>query len=305
MQSGWFLTLAADDLLSHVLPHEVFGTTWLNNHMFMALVAAALVLIVTARLASRMRPHGRGIDDYITRGRASQIFEVICEFLRDHMARPALGPLTDKYIYYVWTVFFFVVFCNLLGLIPFGAILALTQGAITGDWDTAAHTTAHLGGTATSNLGITGAMATLSFVMIVGVGVREQGIAYFKHFCPVPPKPWPMLLIAVPLIGLEAMGLVIKCVVLAMRLFGNMLAGHLVIAALIGLIITYGTTLAAELGVGVIVMIGATAISLLELFVALLQAFIFTFLTVLFIAAGAVHHDEHHEEHAEHETVTA
>ncbi|MAE62229.1 MAG: ATP synthase F0 subunit A [Planctomycetaceae bacterium] len=300
MQPCWSLTLGADSehLMGHVLPHKVFGTEWLTNHMLMALVAAVLVLLAFSVLASRIRPRGSGVDAYITKGRVSQIFEVICEYLRSEIVRPTLGKLTDKYIYYVWTVFFFVVFCNLLGMVPFGAILGFIDGIVTGDWHQAANTTAHIGGTATSNLGVTGPLAVLSLIMIVGVGIREQGIAYFKHFCPVPLTPWPMVFIAVPLVFLEVLGLFIKCVVLAMRLFGNMVAGHLVIAAMIG-IITGVKVLAAGIAVGAVVMLGATAISLLELFVAFLQAFIFTFLTVLFIAAGAVHHDEQEHDHVE------
>ena len=298
MQPGWFLILGADSehLMEHVLPQDLFSIKGLTvtNHMLMALVAALLALVVFTRLAARMRRRSDGVDEYITKGRVSQIFEVICEYLRNEMVRPTLGKLSDKYIFYIWTVFFVVLFCNLLGMVPFGAIIALVHGSFTGEWKHVAETSAHIGGTATSNLGVTGPLAVLSLIMIVGVGVRERGLSYFKHFCPVPLKPWPMAFIAVPLVFLEVLGLFIKCVVLAMRLFGNMVAGHLVIAAMIG-IITGVEVLAAGLGVGVIVMVGAAAISLLELFVAFLQAFIFTFLTVLFIAAGAVHHGEHED----------
>lgn len=287
MNSTATLTLAEDDLLSHVLPHEVAKVAGLSitNHMLMGLVASALVLVVFAYVASKIRTQGEGVDAYVTKGRVAQMFEVICVYLRENVARPNLGDLTDKYIYYIWTVFFFVLFCNLLGLVPIGPIAAL----VTGDAQAS-----HIAGTATSNLNVTGSLALISFVAIIGVGVHEQGLKYFGHFAPVPFKPWPMIPLALFLIVLEAAGLVIKVVVLAMRLFGNMLAGHLVLAALIAMIFTFAKV-SATLGyaVGVGVMVGATAISLLELFVAFLQAFIFTFLTVLFIAAGAVHHGEH------------
>lgn len=281
------LTLAEGDLLSHALPHkvtEVAGLT-ITNFMLMGLVSSVLVLVVFSYVASRVKTRGTGVDAYITKGRIAQVFEVICIYLRENVARPNLGHLTDKYIYYIWTVFFFVLFCNLLGMIPIGPIVAL----ITGDPHAAG-----IAGTATSNLNVTGALALVSFVAIIGVGVHEQGLKYFGHFAPVPFKPWPMIPLALFLIVLEAAGLVIKIVVLAMRLFGNMLAGHLVLAALIAMIFTFAQV-SALLGyaVGVGVMVGATLISLLELFVAFLQAFIFTFLTVLFIAAGAVHHGDH------------
>jgi F-type H+-transporting ATPase subunit a len=297
LNSTVLLTLAEDDLLSHVLPHPVMevGGLTITNHMLMGLVAAALVLVIFAYVASRVRTKGDGIDAYVTKGRVAQTFEVICVYLRENVARPNLGDLTDKYIYYIWTVFFFVLFCNLLGMVPIGPIAALIMQ------DPHA---SHIAGTATSNLNVTGSLALISFIAIIGVGVHEQGVSYFKHFAPVPFKPWPMIPLAVFLIVLESAGLVIKVVVLAMRLFGNMLAGHLVLAALIAMIFTFAKV-SALLGysVGIGVMVGATAISILELFVAFLQAFIFTFLTVLFIAAGAVHHGEHgHDEahaHAE------
>jgi F-type H+-transporting ATPase subunit a len=97
---------------------------------------------------------------------------------------------------------------------------------------------------------------------------------------------------------LEWMGLVIKCVVLAMRLFGTMMAGHLVIAAFVALIhkAYLGGGEALGYGVGVAVVVGGVALTLLELFIALLQAFIFTFLTVLFISSTAVEHEEEHAE---------
>lgn len=286
------LTLAEGDLLSHVLPYpvtEVAGLT-ITNHMLMGLVASILMLVVFSYVALRVRTRGEGVDAYVTKGRVAQMFEVICIYLRENVARPNLGDLTDKYIYYIWTVFFFVLFCNLLGLVPIGPIVALISG------DPHASSVA---GTATSNLNVTGALASISLVAIIGVGLREQGLKSFAHFAPVPFKPWPMIPLALFLIVLEATGLVIKVIVLAMRLFGNMLAGHLVLAALIAMIFTFAKV-SATLGyaVGVGVMIGATAISLLEIFVAFLQAFIFTFLTVLFIAAGAMHHDDHDHEEA-------
>ena len=103
---------------------------------------------------------------------------------------------------------------------------------------------------------------------------------------------------------LEWMGLLIKCTVLAMRLFGTMMAGHLVLTAFVMLIFTAAsasTTLGY--GVGVAVVIGGTMLSLLELFICMLQAFIFTFLTVLFISSGAVHEHEEHE-HGAHDPLS-
>ena len=283
-------TLAAENLLDHVLAHPVVEfegflgnvANWITNHILMSLVSAILVLLVFVYVAARVQPRGQGAEAHVTRGPVAQLFETILLFLRDQMARPQLGHLTDRYIPYIWTVFFFVLFCNLLGLIPLGALAGLVT--------LNQHVSHAIGGTATGNISITLALAFLSLIAIVFIGVKEQGMHYFAHFSPGPIWMAPLL------VPLEVMGLFIKCCVLALRLFGNMLAGHLVIAALLGLIISAGG-LVGQVGVGIPVILGAVAISMLELFVAFLQAFIFTFLTVLFIAAGAAHgeHDEHHD----------
>lgn len=287
--------VVAEDLLSHVLPHKIAGLNVgglaITNQMLMSFLAAILVVGVFGYVATRVRTHGSGVDAYVTRGRFAQLFEVIAIYLRQNVAQPSLQHLTDKYIYYVWSVFFFILFINLLGILPIGPLLV---------WITGNEHLAHMGGNANTNLSMTAAMATLSFLMIVGVGIKEQGMKSFAHFAPIPI--WPimngasiaMLPLALFLVVLEAAGLIIKCVVLAMRLFGTMLAGHLVIAALIGMILASGSWL-----VGGAVMVGGLLISLLELFIIFLQAFIFTFLTVLFISAGAVHeHEDHEKDHA-------
>lgn len=285
--------LAAENLLEHVLAHPIYEAEgfmgmmlgWITNHILMALVSAILVLVTFWYVAAKVQPSGEGAEAHVTRGPVAQLFETILVFLRDQMARPQLGHLTDKYIPYIWTVFFFVLFCNLLGLIPLGAVIALATDN--------KHISHAIGGTATGNIAITGALALLSLIAIIFIGIKEQGSHYFAHFSPGPIWMAPLL------VPLEVMGLFIKCCVLALRLFGNMLAGHLVIAALLGLIITaYNASgVMGQIGVGIPVILGAVAISMLELFVAFLQAFIFTFLTVLFIAAGAAHgeHDEAHD----------
>ena len=102
-----------------------------------------------------------------------------------------------------------------------------------------------------------------------------------------------MLLIGIPLYFLEWLGLFIKCIVLAMRLFGTMMAGHLVIAAFIGLVFMAAeVSIGLAYGVEIAVILGGIALTLLELFICFLQAFVFTFLTVLFISMTASSHHE-------------
>ncbi len=309
------LLLAASDPTSHVVSHplyEVFkarvaseGTDMpffnvqdgiyrfaITNHLMMTFVTGVLVVLTFWFLARRVRVTGQGLEAYQTKGRVSQLLEMMCSFIRDEVARPNLHGMTDKYIYYIWTVFFFILFANVIGLIPIGSIVYMFTG-------NPHHL--HLGGTATGTLSLNAVMATLSFIAILFIGIRETGFKTFMaHFNPMG---WdgPKLLsygIGIPLYALEWMGLLIKCTVLAMRLFGTMMAGHLVIAAFIGMIFLAGHT-AAGMGYGVMIMviIGGIALTLLELFICCLQAFIFTFLTVLFISLVASHHgDDHHED---------
>jgi len=259
--------LASENPLSHVVQHPLFtlqvGSWQLNfsNHMLMALVAG-LLMIIFLPLAARQRtmvPQG-----------ARNLVETICEFLREKVARPQLGENTDRFIKYLWTIFYFILFCNLLGMIPTDGILYFLIGKN------------HLGGTATCNIYITGTLAVTAFIMVHVSGIRHQGLFnYIKHF--VPTVPWPLIPI---LFVLELLGAFIKPFALAIRLFANMLAGHTVLAALIGMaLVLHNYTIAG------VTILGASALSLLELFVAFLQAYIFTFLTTIFISAAV--HPEH------------
>ena len=133
--------------------------------------------------------------------------------------------------------------------------------------------------------------------MMVVNGLRFGGKAYIAHFCPGP------LLLAPLLVPVEIIGLVAKTFALAVRLFANMMAGHILLGVLIGLILSAGTVLGlgGGLPIAVLVVAGAVAISLLEVFVAFLQAFIFSFLTALFIGMSVnVHHERHDEAQAHH-----
>ncbi len=148
----------------------------------------------------------------------------------------------------------------------------------------------HLGGTATGNIWMTATLALVTMVMMVINGLRLGGKAYLAHFCPGP------LWMAPLLVPVEIIGLIAKVFALAVRLFANMIAGHILLAVLLSFIMAAGAkSTGLGLGVGVLVVAGSVAINFLELFVAFLQAFIFTFLTTLFIGMSVVfHHDDHH-----------
>jgi len=267
--------------ISHVTDVTVWainGVPILTRHILMQLTAALLLILVMPRLVRRM-----GKKDEAPTGGLNGL-EAICQYFRDDVARPALGPYTDRFVPYVWSAFFFVLFCNLLGLIPFDA------------WSEAIFHHTYYGGTATGNIFTTGTLAVCTLIMIVVNGLRFQGKAYLAHFCPGP------LWLAPLLVPVELIGLVAKIFALAVRLFANMLAGHILLAVLLSFIGSAGLALGMGVGyfgVGLASMLGSVAINLLEIFVAFLQAFIFTFLTTLFI--GQAINIEHHgdEEHGE------
>lgn len=292
-------TLAAsleETLLNYAYPTPVFEGAPVTNLDVMAILAAVLVVVAFWWVGTRVRVTGEGTstEAYMTHGRVAQLFEVLLVFIREEVVRPNLGKLTDRYIYYIWTVFFFILFANLLGLVPIGETVRFFSVLLTGS----PYTFGTWGGTATSTLSLNAPLALVSLVAIVGIGIKENGRHFFAHFAPVPFKPWPMIPVALLITGLEVMGLLIRSVVLAMRLFGTMLAGSLVILAIVYMIREAAVAGGNVLGFAVVpvVLVGGLAVMLLELFIMVLQAFIFTFLTTLFIASGAVHHDE--EEHA-------
>ncbi len=329
------LNILAADPMEHVLPHFLFkvGPISVTNQMLMALVAALLMILIFPALFARARSEApSGVRNF---------FEAILNFLREEVIRPALRENTDRFVPFLWTLFFFILFCNLLGQIPIGEIASL-----------ATRHESHIGGTATGNINTTGALAVCAFLMIHLSGITQvarnliagtyghhhhehaelphgkgepvsvgdphlagpvpekypnhgKGLSpmlavlmapflYLWNFAPHPFKPEHgqsgiMWLLDVPiwfmLLALELIGAVIKPFALMVRLFANMIAGHLVLAVLIGLI-TLMPTILGQIGVAVPVSALALLIRVLELFVAFLQAYIFTFLTTLFIAAA-------------------
>jgi len=288
MQPG--AMLASSNPLDHVVAHELFriGPVAVNNHMLMAALAAGAMLVVFPAIFSRQRLVPAGVRNF---------FESICVYLREEVARPVLRDETDRFVGYLWTTFFFILFCNLAGMVP---LAGLVQMATLGYVE-------HIGGTATANIWVTGALAACTFFVIHGAGVAdkirvEQGkgralpialvLGFFKYWRGlVPHVPGLAGALLFPLLFvLEFMGTVVKCVALAIRLFANMVAGHTLLAVLLFFI---GMAKSLTMGVFVagISVLGCVAISCLELFVAFLQAFIFTFLATVFI--GMAVHQEH------------
>jgi F-type H+-transporting ATPase subunit a len=233
----------------------------ITKFMVLEVVAAILISFIFIWLAQRLATGQR------PRGRLWNLLEVMLLFIRDEVARPAIGKHdADKFLPYLWTMFFFILTCNLLGMVPWA-------------------------GSPTGALATTGALAICTFATVVGGGMMKLGpVGFWKAQVPHMDLPAPLAILLLPMIfAIEVLGLFIKHFVLAMRLLANMMAGHLVLAVLVTFVLAIAQFgIAATLGVGFVSVLGATALSLLELFVAFLQAYIFTFLSALFIGM-AVH----------------
>jgi F-type H+-transporting ATPase subunit a len=292
-----FFVLAAEDPLAHVVNAYAIKNAdgyWLWSGNQGVLVLSGLVMVLAGLWAAgkiRTGAPGQGAEAYVTRSRFAHLIEVICVYLRDEVARPLLTDRTDKLMPFLWTIFFFILVNNLLGLTPIRDVLHLI--GVHGDW---------VGGTATQNIWVTGTLAIIAaLVFNIAAVVRLGPVGFVKHM--MGGLPWYMAPIALLLLAIEAAGqFLIKPFALALRLFANMTAGHVLIATLLsfsgGAIVSIraGQDLGGSFTTIAISILGATALMFLELFVAFLQAFVFMFLTTIFISLMD-HHDEHGHEH--------
>jgi len=340
-----FLLLASHSAEDHVLPHRftdklfTVPADWdlvifkipstdfyFTNHHLMTLVAAAILLLIFPMLGRRYTAMlNRPPEQRVPRG-FTNLLESMMQFIRNDVARPVLGDKTDRCMPFLWTMFFFILTCNLLGMLPLDPVVYLASGT----------KLRIVGGAATGNIMITAGLAVCSFIMIHFSGVKqvvielqagtygnhaneedeEHGTAhghggttygaamlqapflYVWNFAPHVFAPesakgagaillWVAdILMWVVLLGLEFVGALIKPFALSIRLCANMVAGHIVLASILALIFGFSGSVAGNWGVGAISALGCAALSMLELFVAFLQAYIFTFLTTLFIGAS-------------------
>jgi F-type H+-transporting ATPase subunit a len=210
---------------------------------------ASVILLTVGILAARIHRHSPG--------RLGHLIEMAILFIRDELAVPNIGKHGARFVPYLLTTFLFILVCNLMGLVPYGA-------------------------TATGNISVTAALALMAFVMIQLAGIREFGT--IKHFKNLVPHGVPMWLLPL-MIPVEIAGMLIKPVTLCVRLFANMLGGHIVILSLLGLIFILANWIVVPVSVGF-----ALFINLLELLVAFIQAYIFTMLTSLFIGMSVHPH---------------
>lgn len=241
---------------------KVYGFQ-ITKFMVLELVVALLMMAIFIPLARRLRT-GEPL-----RGLLGNMLEAILVFLRDEVTRPAIGRHdADRFLPYIWTLFFFILFCNLMGMLPWA-------------------------GSPTGSLAVTAVLALATLVVVIGAGMWKYGpVKFWTGMVPHMELPGVMAIFLMPmLMGIEIAGLFIRHAVLAVRLLANMFAGHLVLAVIVGFIGAAAETyLVLWLGVTAGSVLGATALSLLELFVAFLQAYIFAFLSALFIGMAVHQH---------------
>jgi F-type H+-transporting ATPase subunit a len=218
----------------------------ITTHIVMMLCAAVFLFFFFIPISRRF---------VLVPGGMRNFFEPVLLFIREEMVYPWLGEKEGRaFLPYFWTVFFFILTCNLIGLLP-----------------------APFGVTATGNFNVTGALAVTTLLVGIIAGSKKKGTGkFFVGLVPggVPAYLWPLVWV------IEVVGLLTKHFALMVRLFANMTAGHAILAVL-----AMWTSLApAELPIRLVQMFGSTAMILFEIFIGLVQAYIFTILSAIYIS---------------------
>jgi len=256
----------ADVIMHHIANSQIHLPAWLEPYLhstvetFGISKAVLMMLIASATLIALMgiflrRPRG---GQEAPSGMTNAL-EMLVVFVRDEIAIGNMGEKWGRrFTPFLLTLFFFILTCNLLGMVPGGF-------------------------TATSNLNVTGALAVMSFLTFVVTGMVALGpIGYFKHMVPEGTP----LAIAPVVILLEIISMLVRPVALMIRLGANMTAGHIVILIILGFIFLFQSVVVSAVSVPL-----AAAIMLLELIVAFIQAYVFTLLTALYV--GMLVAEEH------------
>jgi len=238
----------------------------ISRHFVFGLLSMVLVFGVFVTLAQRYYKKGLGRTE-APKGIFQNVMEVMVVFVRDEIAKPNIqGEKWRTFLPYLLTAFFFILVANILGLVPFA-------------------------GAATSNIAVTGVMAVMTFVIVLLYSSKD----YYKELFTGPPDA--PVLVRIIFVPIEIIGLIMRHLALAIRLFANMVGGALIIFSLIGLIFIINILFGEVAAVGtVVISIAFTVfILLLKLLVAFIQAYVFTILSALFIGMAVEEH--YHEEH--------
>ena len=253
-----------------VLPVVSAGSLHLDlkvtKHFILMTAVSLLVLASMLYLARKLR------DPFRKPTRLQSLFETLLEYMRTTVYEPVLGPEGKRFYLLCFTFFLFILYGNLLGMVPpFAPIVPKGGGEAV--W---------LGGAITGNLATTLALGLITFVVFNVAGMRAKGIlGYWRDLVPHGTPGWmaPVTLL------LEVVGIFSKTIALIMRLFANMIGGHVAILLILLLILKF-----QSLTIGPVAVLVDLAISALELFVAVLQAYIFSFLSALFIGLAVKKH---------------
>ncbi len=231
----------------------------ITKHVIILWILVALLIVGVLAAAKSIQK-----DKSATGGRFAMLVQVFFDFVKDEVIGPNFhGKDAKRFLPFFCTVFFFVLLANLFGLLPYYS------------------------GTITGNLAVTCALALVTFVFMNVYGMIKQGpVSYWVHLVPggVPGALWPMMFV------IEIIGLLVKPFALMVRLFANMIAGHIVTAVLLVLIVSMAGNYAVQGPVSLVTLFGITFVNMLEILICLIQAFIFAFLSAIFVSsAGHAH----------------
>lgn len=260
-----------------------------TKHVFMLWFVATVVFTVITLSTRRYLKQDRMVPSGFANG-----LEFVVQFIRDSIVRPNVGAkFVNTWTPLILTFFVFILGANAIGLIPVFDLLGLIDHTVL---HTEEHSVikniVHGGTTATANFNVTAALATITFMSIIVAGTKAHG--FVQHWINLVPSglAWPLYILLIPI---EVMGMFVKPFALTMRLAANMTGGHIAILAIISFVFLFTelfSSAAAGIGVGLAVSIPlATGIMALEIIVVLVQAYVFTLLTAVFIGMAInVHH---------------
>jgi F-type H+-transporting ATPase subunit a len=278
----------ANSPIDHPLIHlpTIAGIDFsVTKHVLMLWVVAGIVFLVATTLVRRYLRQERLVPSGFMNA-----LETLVEFIRDSVARPSVG---DKWVA-VWTpllltLFLFILFANAIGMVPIFEVLALLNHYVFHlPEESFLVQLTHGGTTATSNFNVTAALAVISFFAIIVAGSKAHGaVQHWKNLVPHGVSPF----LAIALIPIEILGMFVRPFALTMRLAANMTGGHIAILAILSFVFIFTEMAGAAVGMGIGLAFSvplAVGISALEIIVILVQAYVFTLLTAVFIGM-AIH----------------
>jgi len=260
-----------------------------TKHVLMLWIVAVLVFVIitwsTRKYLKQDRPVPSGFMNAL---------EAVVQFIRDSIVLPNVGErFLNTWTPLVLTFFFFIVTANAFGLIPFFDVVGVVDRFVLHtDPESIVNRVLHGGATATGNYNVTAGLATITFLAIIVAGTKAHGfLKHWKNLAP-PGLAWPVYFLLIPI---EVMGMLVKPFALTMRLAANMTGGHIAILAILSFVFIFGEmfqSALAGIGVGLVVSLPLmVGISALEIIIVLVQAYVFTLLTAVFIGMAInVHH---------------